>query len=180
MSHLAMSKRRALRWLSVGALGGVSSWLSGCSSAPTQTSSVSAPVPAPKVVLADLTPRPVPSNAPNPKEYRKDAARHLYANNANRIYNGKLPPLIYAVGVVRLNLNEKGDLLDIDWMRPPTHAPEVVAEIERTVRAASPFPAPKRLGPVVYTETWLWDKSGRFQLDTLSEGQSWTQPKGQS
>ena len=87
---------------------------------------------------------------------------------------------VAAVGVVRLNLNEKGDLLDIDWMRPPTHAPEVVAEIERTVRAASPFPAPKRLGPVVYTETWLWDKSGRFQLDTLTEGQSWTQPKGLS
>jgi protein TonB len=24
---------------------------------------------------------------------------------------------------------------------------------------------------VTYTDTWLWDKSGRFQLDTLTEGQ---------
>jgi hypothetical protein len=24
---------------------------------------------------------------------------------------------------------------------------------------------------VVYTDTWLWHKSGRFQLDTLTEGQ---------
>jgi len=24
---------------------------------------------------------------------------------------------------------------------------------------------------VTYTETWLWDKSGRFQLDTLTQGQ---------
>ena len=24
---------------------------------------------------------------------------------------------------------------------------------------------------VTYTETWLWDKSGHFQLDTLTEGQ---------
>jgi len=24
---------------------------------------------------------------------------------------------------------------------------------------------------VVYTDVWLWDKSGRFQLDTLTEGQ---------
>jgi hypothetical protein len=39
------------------------------------------------------------------------------------------------------------------------------------VRAAAPFPAPKRMGRVVYTDTWLWDKSGRFQLDTLTEGQ---------
>ena len=45
------------------------------------------------------------------------------------------------------------------------------ATIERTVRAAAPFPAPARMGKVVYTDTWLWHKSGRFQLDTLTEGQ---------
>jgi hypothetical protein len=27
------------------------------------------------------------------------------------------------------------------------------------------------LGKVTYTDTWLWHKSGRFQLHTLSEGQ---------
>jgi len=27
------------------------------------------------------------------------------------------------------------------------------------------------MGKVTYTETWLWDKSGHFQLDTLTEGQ---------
>ena len=31
--------------------------------------------------------------------------------------------------------------------------------------------APARMGKVVYTDTWLWHKSGRFQLDTLTEGQ---------
>jgi len=39
------------------------------------------------------------------------------------------------------------------------------------VRAAAPFPVPARMGKVTYTETWLWDKSGHFQLDTLTEGQ---------
>ena len=47
----------------------------------------------------------------------------------------------------------------------------MIAEIEKTVRAAAPFPAPARMGKVVYTDTWLWHKSGRFQLDTLTEGQ---------
>jgi hypothetical protein len=47
----------------------------------------------------------------------------------------------------------------------------VVAEIERTVRQAAPYPAPVRLGRVTYTDTWLWHKSGLFQLDTLTEGQ---------
>ena len=59
----------------------------------------------------------------------------------------------------------------LNWMRKPSHAPEVVAEIERTVRAAAPYPSPARMGKVVWTDTWLWHKSGRFQLDTLTEGQ---------
>ena len=46
-----------------------------------------------------------------------------------------------------------------------------MAEILRTVRAAAPYPAPVRMGRVTYTDTWLWEKSGRFQLDTLTEGQ---------
>ncbi|MNL88470.1 hypothetical protein D3C87_2182010 [compost metagenome] len=57
------------------------------------------------------------------------------------------------------------------WMRAPKHAPEVIEEIERTVRDAAPFPAATRLGRVTWTDTWLWDKSGHFQLDTLTEGQ---------
>jgi protein TonB len=48
----------------------------------------------------------------------------------------------------------------------------VIAEIERTIKAASPFPAPVRMGKVVYTDTWLCHKSGKFQLDTLTEGQN--------
>ena len=32
-------------------------------------------------------------------------------------------------------------------------------------------PAPARLGGIRYLDIWLVDKSGRFQLDTLTEGQ---------
>jgi hypothetical protein len=28
-----------------------------------------------------------------------------------------------------------------------------------------------RLGGVTYRDIWLWDRSGNFQLDTLTEGQ---------
>jgi hypothetical protein len=82
-----------------------------------------------------------------------------------------LPPLLYAVGVLQVEVDGQGQVQQINWMRAPRHAPEVVAEIERTVRAAAPFPAPARMGRVTYTDTWLWDRSGRFQLDTLTEGQ---------
>jgi hypothetical protein len=82
-----------------------------------------------------------------------------------------MPPLLYAVGVLEVEIDNRGNVIGTSWMRRPSHAPEVVAEIEQAVRRASPFPAPTRMGRVTYTDTWLWHKSGRFQLDTLTEGQ---------
>jgi periplasmic protein TonB len=131
-----------------------------------------ASIPAKPGVVAPAAPAAVgKSNAANPRAYRQDAAHHLYERNANRIYHGRLPPMLYAIGVLQVEVDGRGNVGRLSWMRAPNHAPEVVAEIERTVRAASPFPAPARMGKVVYTDTWLWDRSGRFQLDTLTEGQ---------
>lgn len=148
--------------------------IAGCSSsvplsqspAPTPGSVPSEPQVAKAVPQAART-----SNATNPRAYRADAASHLYGLNQERIYKGRMPPLLYAVGVLQVEVDGRGNVRDLHWMRAPRHAPEVVAEIERTVRAAAPFPAPARMGKVVYTDTWLWHKSGRFQLDTLTEGQ---------
>ena len=102
--------------------------------------------------------------------YERKAANHLYQRYASRIYRGKLPAMLYAVGVLEISLSGSGQIQRLNWMRKPSHAPEVVREIERLVRAAAPFP-PTGVGSVSYTDTWLWDRSGRFQLDTLSEGQ---------
>ena len=111
------------------------------------------------------------SNASDPRDYRRDAASHLYSQNTHRIFQGKMPPLLYAIGVLQVELDGQGQVINLDWMRAPKQAPEVIAEIERTVRQAAPFPKPVRLGKVTYTDTWLWHSSGRFQLDTLTEGQ---------
>jgi protein TonB len=111
------------------------------------------------------------SNALTAQAYRRDAASHLYAANAARIYKGMLQPQLYAIGVLDVDIDRQGQVTAITWRRAPSHAPEVMAEIVRTVRAAAPFPAPARLGKVTYTDVWLWDKSGKFQLDTLTEGQ---------
>lgn len=111
------------------------------------------------------------SAATTPRAYRSDGATHLYGLNAERIFKGRMPPLLYAIGVLNVEIDRVGRVTRLDWMRAPNHAPEVVKEIERTVRSAAPFPAPSRMGKVVYTDTWLWHKSGKFQLDTLTEGQ---------
>ena len=107
-----------------------------------------------------------------PRAYRREAAAHLYALNTARIYAGMLPPQLYAIGVLNVTVGAAGQVLQLHWLRAPQHAPEVVADIERTVHAAAPFPLPvSPLHSVVYTDTWLWDASGQFQLDTLTEGQ---------
>lgn len=111
------------------------------------------------------------SQARNPKEYRRDAASHLYQLQSPRIYKGRMPPMLYAVGVLNVDIDQRGQVIDVRWMRPPRHAPEVMAQIEHMVRAAAPYPAPVHMAKVTYTDVWLWHKSGHFQLDTLTEGQ---------
>jgi len=113
------------------------------------------------------------SAADTPLAYRHDAAAHLYDKNSDRIFKGILPMFLYAVAVLQVEVDSRGQVTALNWMREPPHAPEVVAEIERTVRQAAPFPAPVKLGGATYIDTWLWDASGRFQLHTLTEGQSW-------
>lgn len=111
------------------------------------------------------------SNAQTAKDYRRDAASHLYALQHNRIYKGRLPAMLYAVGVLNVDIDRHGQVKGIHWMRAPRHAPEVMSEIETMVRSAAPYPAPRHMTQVTYTDVWLWHKSGRFQLDTLTEGQ---------
>lgn len=179
-----------LRWLGAATLAAL---LAGCATPPPapapRPQDPGATRPAPPVTdVRPAPPRPQAAPAPaaapaptpgirasaatTPREYRRDAAQHLYAQNRSRIFPGRLPPLLYAVGVLEVEVDASGQVRQLNWMRAPRHAPEVIAEIERTVRAAAPFPAPARMGRVTYTDTWLWDRSGRFQLDTLTEGQN--------
>jgi hypothetical protein len=173
MTHAILSP--TLRRASLPAL--VVSILAACTSQPAV---VPPPKPAPLPTTQAAAPPPVApttgistrvSNASTARDYRRDGAAHLYAKNSSRIYVGKMPPLLYAIGVLQVDINASGAVTGLRWMRAPSQAPEVVAEIERAVRSAAPFPAPIKMGHVTYTDTWLWHKSGRFQLDTLTEGQ---------
>lgn len=111
------------------------------------------------------------SHASDPKAYRVDGARHLYATYPDRIYKGKLPPLMHAVVITEVEVDAAGNVRDIKMVRVPSHAPEVVVKVREMIRAASPLPAPQRMNGTRYTDIWLVDKSGRWQLDTLTEGQ---------
>ena len=149
------ARRLTTRLLGMGALIGI--LFCGCTAPPPQ------PTATQKATHTSL--------APSAKDYRLDAANHVYAQQAERVFKGRLPPMLYAIGVLHVEIDRQGNIQALEWTRVPRHAPEVMREIERMVHAAAPFPAPTRLGKVTYTDVWLWDKSGRFQLDTLTEGQ---------
>ena len=171
-------------------------WLSGCSAPPTAkptprpaTSQVDGTPALPAIAaLPALTattspdtvappaktaaaPSPVKSAARNAKDYRKDAASHLYARHSQSIYKGRLPPMLEAVGVLNVDIDRHGSVKSVQWMRAPRHVPQVMQQIERMVKAAAPYPVPQHMSQVTYTDVWLWHKSGKFQLDTLTEGQ---------
>jgi protein TonB len=150
--------------------------ISGCSTPPAPVKPTPTPAPLPVTPAAKVpekiaAPSGTTSMARSSQEYRKDAASHLYGVHADRIYKGRMPPMLEAVGVLNVDIDQKGSVKAVNWMRAPKHAPHVMAEIERMVKTSAPYPAPKNMRQVTYTDVWLWHKSGKFQLDTLTEGQ---------
>ena len=114
---------------------------------------------------------PLASEALNEKSYRKDAAAHFYSAYPSQVMYGVLPPLLYAVMVTDTDVDAHGKVLRVHVRRPPAGAKEVTPWVVGMIRRASPLPPPVRLGKLTYTEIWLVHKSGRFQVDSLTEGQ---------
>jgi protein TonB len=117
------------------------------------------------------TVRLITAQTPAVRAYRKIGARHIYTKYASRIYKGKIPPLVYAVVVVETDIDATGKVVRVGFSRTPSHAPEVAPMIAELIKATSPLPSPGKLGAHTYVDTWLWDKSGNFQIDSLTLGQ---------
>ena len=94
----------------------LASIIAGCATPPPPAPVAVKPPPAP-VAVAPKPPAPVVSAPPavvvpsyvsqagTPRDYRRDAASHLYGQNAQRIYTGKLPPMLYAIGVLQVDVD---------------------------------------------------------------------------
>ncbi len=112
-----------------------------------------------------------PSDALNEKAYRIDAARHLYAVYPAQILKGKVPALVYAILVTETEIDARGKVLRVRIVRQPAAAREVTPWVVSMIRRASPLPPPARIGRVKFVEVWLVDRSGQFQVHSLTEGQ---------
>jgi len=136
---------------------------------PARTDTPAPAAAAPENPVATV--RLITAQTPAVRAYRKLGAEAIYKKYPKRIYRGRIPPLVYAVVVVETDIDAQGNVTNVTFSRVPSHAPEVPPKIADLVRAASPLPNPGKLGAHTYVETWLWDKSGNFQLDTLTKGQ---------
>lgn len=117
------------------------------------------------------TVRLITAQTPAVRAYRKIGSAAIYKAYPTRIHKGKIPPLVYAVVVVETDIDATGKVVNVGFSRTPSHAPEVPPMIAELIRKASPLPSPGRLGAHTYVDTWLWDKSGTFQLDSRTLGQ---------
>jgi len=119
--------------------------------------------------IGDAGPRA--SDADVEQEYRIDAARHIYGAYPMRVYRGKMPPMLYSIMVVETELDARGNVLNVSVVRKPA-ADEVAPWVMAMIKRAGPFPPPTKFGASLITrETWFVDRSGLFQLMTLTEGQ---------
>ena len=110
------------------------------------------------------------SEAATGQEYRRDAAKRVYESFPTHIHRGKLPPLMYAIAIVETDIDASGRVTEVRMIREPAAAKEVGPWIMSLLRKVQ-FPAPVRMERVTYREIWLVDKTGKFQVDTLTEGQ---------
>jgi hypothetical protein len=130
----------------------------------------------PAIAQFALVPTPVPgatalaSQAESDIDYKGAAARHIYSSYPTRIYKGKLPPMLYGVAIIETHVDAEGNVTQVNVRRPPAAA-EVGPWLVSLIKKASPFPVPAKMGRASYVDVWLVDKSGNFQVDTLTEGQ---------
>ena len=83
-----------------------------------------------------------------------------------------LPPLLYGIIMLETELDASGQVVNVSVVRKPA-ADEVAPWVLAMVRRAAPDPAPGAMpgATVRLTETWFVDRSGLFQLFSLTEGQ---------
>lgn len=132
---------------------------------------------SPALAQFNSAPRPLvlamgsASDAQSEQEYRRDAARRVYDAFPQHVHKGKLPPLMYAIAITETDVDAEGHVTDVRLTREPAAAKEVGPWVVALLRSIGQFPAPARLAKATYKEIWLVDKTGKFQVDTLTEGQ---------
>ena len=116
-----------------------------------------------------------PAQAQSADQVKADFARAVYLNSATQVHNEQPQPLLRAVVVLRIRLNEQ-DQWQAEVFRDNTDQPEMT---RAALESVSRLPAPLGLSPKArqmlrndgLVEAWLFQNDGRFALKTLAKPQ---------
>lgn len=152
-------------------LGILAAGSSGCSGVRTTFSSTPSPIDH------DAT-RPLPAAAPAAPslpapagldDYKNQVARHLVQHNPAHIHQGILPPLLPAVVVLTITVDQDGQVADVRVQR--SRDPDASALALDAVWRSTPLPPPRQLaqagGKLTFLETFLFADGQRYQLRSL-------------
>lgn len=112
------------------------------------------------------------SGAADERSYRRDAARMVYEAFPMHVFKGQLPALMHAIAITETDIDDDGRIRAVRLVREPAAAKEVGPWVVGLIRRLERLPVPSgQVHGHTWTEVWLVDRSGRFQADSLSEGQ---------
>lgn len=95
-------------------------------------------------------------------------AQRIYASYPDLVHKGKLPSPLYAVAIVETTVTD-GLVKDVKVIREPAFAKETMPWMVTLINSIGAFPGIR--GQVTYREIWLVTQDGKFQLDSITEGQ---------
>jgi protein TonB len=146
---------------------------------PTVNGPLPAPIVTPPIQTVDAAPAASPTRPalrlaardPALDDWKRVAAERVYAVNRARLFDGRPEHLLRAVIVVEVTVDREGRVTRSKILRSPGIA-SLNSVALSSLKAASPLPAPPSKlvakGPLVFSETWLFRKDGRFQLRSLA------------
>jgi hypothetical protein len=118
----------------------------------------------PAVALAPATP------ARNWNEFKRAAATRMVRASPQGSYLGPVPPLLFGIPILEIELNADGSVRDVNLLRPPANAEaaDTVALAVEAIRRGAPYGDVSRLPrPWKWTEVFLFDDRRRFKPRTL-------------
>ena len=155
-------RTRAALLLSLAALGGCSTVQPAAS---TARRIVAAILPTPK------TEAPVAPPSRTLDAYKTEVAQHVMRHNSGQTFSGQLPPMLPAIVVVNITVDEDGELQDVAVQR--SRDPDASKVALASMRRSGRLPRPASLlvtntRALTFSETFLFDHQYRFQLRSLA------------
>ncbi len=103
--------------------------------------------------------------------YKSDVAQQIMRYNGAHTFSGKLPPMLPAVVVLSITVDNNGKMTKVSVQRSRDNEASKVALASMQRTGALPKPFNLAAGPgksLTFSETFLFNADYRFQLRTLA------------